>query len=351
MCPGPARMLHRLGCGDVDLRKRGRAGRRQPRAVFARVPGSPRPQSSSEARRRPALALRIATLIPIPSSATGFVIDEFGKCWPSMSDGPISAGPGGSVAHDAAIRPATLNPSGSGDGGSARLKSDAGRLQMDEFGVGGAIQEFDGLRQPQHRRGRKQHGIGHRHDGADRAGIVRVLPVGIAVGSGLPSRTGSVLPVRQDAVPWDALDCIAGAACAAIPWKWPNASTNWIASAKSASREPCLMFDRNHFMPTGTPHRRRPGDPGPRRCYNITSGNLRGCQPSSRPASVENCRGCVVRATPAACQRDQRPSRSQVAAKAPSSSSRPIRPANSGSTPTPLTTLASRILTPIQPSP
>ena len=80
--------------------------------------GSPRPQSSSEGRRRPALALRLATLIPIPSSATGFVIDEFGKCWPSMSDGPISAGPGGSAARDAAIRPATLNPSGSGDGGA-----------------------------------------------------------------------------------------------------------------------------------------------------------------------------------------------------------------------------------------
>ena len=46
-----------------------------------------------------------------------------------------------------------------------------------------------------------------------------------------------------------------------------------------------------------------------------------------------------------------RPSRSHVAAKAPSSSSRPIRPANIGSTPTPRTTLASRILTPIQPSP
>ena len=38
-------------------------------------------------------------------------------------------------------------------------------------------------------------------------------------------------------------------------------------------------------------------------------------------------------------------------AKAPSSSSRPIRPAKIGSTPTPLTTLASRIFTPIQPSP
>ena len=66
----------------------------------------------------------------------------------------------------------------------------------------------------------------------------------------------------------------------------------------------------------------------------------------------------VIHATPSQAQTkpgglscDQRPSRSQVAANAPSKSSRPIRPANSGSTPTPLTTLASRIFTPIQPSP
>jgi len=47
----------------------------------------------------------------------------------------------------------------------------------------------------------------------------------------------------------------------------------------------------------------------------------------------------------------QRPSRSHVAAKAPSSSNSPISPAKIGSTPTPRTTLASRIFTPIQPSP
>jgi hypothetical protein len=46
-----------------------------------------------------------------------------------------------------------------------------------------------------------------------------------------------------------------------------------------------------------------------------------------------------------------RPSRTHVAAKAPSNSNSPISPANMGSTPTPLTTLASRILTPSQPSP
>src|SRR6185437_11380873 len=152
------------------------------------------------------------------------------------------------------------------------------------------------------------------------------------------------------AVAWDALDGIAGAAFAAIPWKWPNASTNWIASAKSASRAPCLMFDRNHFMPRGTPHRPRPGDPGQRQCYNITSGNPRGCQPCPT-GHRRNCAGLCNSGNAGGLQRDHRPSRSQVAAKAPSSSNSPIRPANSGSTPTPLTTLASRILTPIQPSP
>src|SRR5260370_38930 len=40
----------------------------------------------------------------------------------------------------------------------------------------------------------------------------------------------------------------AGAACALLAWKCPNDSRNWTASAKSASREPRLMFDRNHFM-------------------------------------------------------------------------------------------------------
>ena len=220
---------------------------------------------------------------------------------------------------------------------------------MNEFGVGGAIQKFDGLRQPQHRRGRKQHGIGHRDDGADRTGIVRTLPVRIALGSGLPGDWLSACGAAG-AVAWDALDGIAGAASAAIPWKWPNASTNWIASAKSASRAPCLMFDRNHFMPTGTPHRPRPGDPGQRQCYNITSGNPRGCQPCPT-RHRRNCAALCSSGNGGGLQRDHRPSRSQVAAKAPSSSNRPIRPANSGSTPTPLTTLASRILTPIQPSP
>ena len=46
-----------------------------------------------------------------------------------------------------------------------------------------------------------------------------------------------------------------------------------------------------------------------------------------------------------------RPSRAQVAARTPISSNSPSRPANTGSTPMPRTTLASRIFRPIQSSP
>src|SRR6266568_8194062 len=37
-------------------------------------------------------------------------------------------------------------------------------------------------------------------------------------------------------------------AAAAKAWKCPNDNANWIASANSASREPCLSCFRNHFM-------------------------------------------------------------------------------------------------------
>jgi hypothetical protein len=46
---------------------------------------------------------------------------------------------------------------------------------MDELGVGGQVQEFYRLRQFQQWRGRKQHRIGHRDDGADRTGIIGVV--------------------------------------------------------------------------------------------------------------------------------------------------------------------------------
>ena len=91
--------------------------------------------------------------------------------------------------------------------------------------------------------------VRQRDDGADRAGVSLLL-VGIVVGrrlllSGLAGRVGcgQAVGARPDrpASAWS---------LPARPpaWKCPNDSANWIASANSASREPCLMFDRNHFM-------------------------------------------------------------------------------------------------------
>jgi hypothetical protein len=45
-----------------------------------------------------------------------------------------------------------FNQSMSGDRGRARLEGDASGIQMDEFGIGGQIEKFDGLRHQQHRR-------------------------------------------------------------------------------------------------------------------------------------------------------------------------------------------------------
>ncbi len=53
----------------------------------------------------------------------------------------------------------------------------------------------------------------------------------------------------------------------------------------------------------------------------------------------------------ATCRAPQRPSRIQVAARLPTRSSSPINPANTGSTPMPRTTLASRVRSPSQSSP
>src|ERR1700730_287612 len=68
-----------------------------------------------------------------------------------------------------------------------------------------------------------------------------------------------------------AADRFAGAACAASAWKCPNESANWTASANSASREPCLTFDRNQFMPATTSTRVFRDLPDDSRCYSITS--------------------------------------------------------------------------------
>ena len=192
-------MLHLLWRGDVDLRQRGRAGRGAAGGVCA-CTGPPRPQSSNEAAPEAAsIGLANSDIDPNPIKRDRIRRRRIRHA-PAVDVRRTDFGRSRRIGRARRGDPAeTFNPSGSGDGGSARLKSDAGRLQMDELGIGGAVQEFDGLRQPQHRRGRKQHGIGHGDDGADRAGIVRVLPVGIAVGSGLLSGPASALAVRQ---PW-----------------------------------------------------------------------------------------------------------------------------------------------------
>ncbi len=125
-----------------------------------------------------------------------------------------------------------------------------------------------GFWQPQQRRRGEQRGVRHRDDGADRAAVIGVA-VGILVG-----RCGAVADEARRAAGWRRTAL--RAPHVATPWKCPNDSTNWIASANSASLEPCLMFERNHFMPKRTPIG-RPGVPAIR-CYIITSGMTGGCQ-------------------------------------------------------------------------
>jgi hypothetical protein len=95
-------------------------------------------------------------------------------------------------------------------------------------------------------------------------------------------------------------DWIAGAAWAASPWKCPNDNTNWIASANSARREPCLILDRNHFIRRRTPHRNGKQRPSHLRCYIITSGMPGGCQPQSGLGRKISSGQCNL-ATPGAC--------------------------------------------------
>src|SRR5436305_9906698 len=102
-----------------------------------------------------------------------------------------------------------------------------------------------------------------------------------------------------------------------MPWKWPNDSTNWIASANSASRDPCLMFDRNLFMPI----RLASEQPRCPAASDVTllhrwDGSMMSTAAGLRAETEIACVGLEQRYV-------QRPSRSQVAAKAPSSSSKP----------------------------
>ena len=70
-----------------------------------------------------------------------------------------------------------------------------------------------------------------------------------------------------------------------------------------------------------------------------------------RPRSIVSGLLFTMSFATATCRAFQRPSRIQVAARLPTSSRSPINPANTGSTPMPRTTLASRVRRPSQSSP
>ena len=134
--------------------------------------GPSRPQSSKEATPEAAnICLLKADMTsdsdeaPLncccPANSTGGL--------PSMVDGPISMIPPNRRA--CCADPGPIDRSISGDRRCAGLKRDAGGVQLDELGISGQISQFYRLRLLQQRRRRKQHRMGHRDDGTDRASI------------------------------------------------------------------------------------------------------------------------------------------------------------------------------------
>jgi hypothetical protein len=112
---------------------------------------------------------------------------------------------------------------------------------MDELGIGGELKQLDRLRQQEHRRRRGYDGARHRDDGADRAIVL--------------ARSED----RARGVAW------------ANQWLWPNVNANCTSIANNASRAPCLIFDRNHFIWKSHPTSRGADPLGFLRCYNVTS--------------------------------------------------------------------------------
>ena len=213
------------------------------------------------------------------------------------------------------------------------MERDAARVQMKECRRDCLARQFDGLRQ---RQGRWccGHGRARQSDnGTDGAEIIRVL-------IRIRSRRRQLLSglYRRRSL------CRNRMEVAERKRKLNGERKQRSSRAKSDLRPHPLHADHAP--------RRKPVTPQWFRRYNITS-QARRLDVNHRQCRKTICELVLREAPRHGCEtrRDQRPSRSQVAAKAPSSSNNPIRPAKTGKTPTPLTTLASRIFTPIQPSP
>ena len=152
---------------------------------------------------------------------------------------------------------------------------------------------------------------------------------------------------------------------------WPNVSASWNTSANSARYEPHFDRERNQSIRRRACASHIGSRPIPAsRCRNI-SNNVTLRQLAAADSSIAPFgfisrvaknpqwreRASTRAATDAACIRvfegkpGQRPSRIQVAARLPTRSRSPISPANTGNTPMPRTTLASRTRNPSQSSP
>ena len=153
---------------------------------------------------------------------------------------------------------------------------------------------------------------------------------------------------------------------------WPNVSASWNASANSARYEPHFDRDRNQSIRRRACASHIGSRPIPASRRRDISNNVTLRQLAAADSSIAPCRfhlACCKKSSVARARIDarrnrcdvasassreslgQRPSRIQVAARLPTRSRSPISPANTGNTPMPRTTLASRTRNPSQSSP
>jgi len=160
----------------------------------AKAPGpfSVAPMTATPATASPARRSHHKLLEAVTCSYFNPVEDE-SNCVMYASGQPQLSRDAGVRDHEAAelgraaryrTHPDLIEPLMSGDRGSARLKSDARRVRIDEPGVGGQIQQCKSLGRRQIDWCRGHHRIGQRHDGADGA-IIGWLAAGLMIGGGL----------------------------------------------------------------------------------------------------------------------------------------------------------------------